>query len=290
VELRFARKDKSGFNFEAGQFVRVAVNKIGYLQFHTATISSAPYEDYVTVHFRALGNWTQRLLELADHNDEVDIMLEGPYGSVSVDLQDDKLYPMVLCIAGGVGITPMMSIARQLVHEHKNGRRLSHLRVIWSVRDLPMVDVLALTAAPARCCRNKTDIESSGRDTDDTLATNSDSEELTDLVFRRDIYVTRRSDSTAESGDLELTELDTEVNRQTHQMNYYHNKRPDLGAILQETAEEANSQGVARVAVLVCGPVKLTEEVKALCRQQSAASCGGKGGVIFDVHEELFEY
>jgi predicted ferric reductase len=88
VEIRFRKPE--GFSYHAGQFVQLSVPAIGPLQFHPITISSAPYEEDVTFHVRALGNWSRRLLELAGRKNEARVLLEGPYGSLSIDLADDQ--------------------------------------------------------------------------------------------------------------------------------------------------------------------------------------------------------
>jgi len=78
---------------------------VGVLQFHPVTISSAPYEKYATLHIRALGGWSTALVELAGHTQETSILVEGPYGNLSFGVADDRTYPVVLCISGGIGVT-----------------------------------------------------------------------------------------------------------------------------------------------------------------------------------------
>jgi Ferric reductase NAD binding domain len=51
----------------------------------------------------------------------VHVLLEGPYGSLAMNLWNDK-YPIVVLIAGGIGVTPISSLTRQLLHEHQHER------------------------------------------------------------------------------------------------------------------------------------------------------------------------
>jgi ferredoxin-NADP reductase len=49
-----------------------------------------------------------------------------------------------MCVSGGIGVTPNLSVARQLLHEHSKGhRKLSKLHFVWTVRDLGMVREIA---------------------------------------------------------------------------------------------------------------------------------------------------
>ena len=96
----------------------------------------------VTLHVHVLGDWSNRLAELAKSKDEVRVLIEGPYGSLSVDVSDDCGYQMVLRVSGGIDVTHCQSVAKSLIHEHKYGRRLKHLRFVWAVRDLSMLAVM----------------------------------------------------------------------------------------------------------------------------------------------------
>ena len=101
VEIRFQRT----FSFQPGQFVQVCVPAVAPLQFHPITISSAPFEKEVTLHIRGKSGWTKALVDLSDNAKDISILLEGTYGNLSMDIADDKAYPVVLCIAGGIGVT-----------------------------------------------------------------------------------------------------------------------------------------------------------------------------------------
>jgi dual oxidase len=101
VEVRFRRT----FAFEAGQFVQINIPAVGATQFHPVTLSSAPFQKEAVLHIRALGGWSKALVKLAENTPEVNMLVEGPYGNLSVDVKDDQLYPVVLCISGGIGVT-----------------------------------------------------------------------------------------------------------------------------------------------------------------------------------------
>ena len=106
VSLRERREHfRRTFSFQPGQFVQVSVPSVALLQYHPITISSAPYEKDVTLHIRGTFGWAKALVDLADRKNEISVLLEGPYGNLSMDIDDDKAYPVVLCIGGGIGVT-----------------------------------------------------------------------------------------------------------------------------------------------------------------------------------------
>jgi NAD(P)H-flavin reductase len=180
VELSFGKK---ALQYSAGQYMRVAIMETGQpIMFHPLTLSSAPYEQSITVHFRpsSSGGWTRQVSKLVGRNDDqgkfcsvvqkrnegplssqannnnnysrttVHVLLEGPYGGLSMNLWDDDpyRYPVVILIAGGIGMTPIRSITRQLLHEQQHdhagsgSRRM--IRVVWVVRDVALVEALPL--------------------------------------------------------------------------------------------------------------------------------------------------
>jgi hypothetical protein len=49
---------KENINPKAGQYIFISCPEISYLQYHPFTLTSAPEEDYVSVHMRIVGDWT----------------------------------------------------------------------------------------------------------------------------------------------------------------------------------------------------------------------------------------
>jgi predicted ferric reductase len=83
---------KRGLNYSAGQYVFITVPELSYLESHPFSISSSPYEDTVMIHIRVLGDWTKRLYELSNDKNSVDIWIHGPYGALSVDINNSDKY------------------------------------------------------------------------------------------------------------------------------------------------------------------------------------------------------
>lgn len=60
LELQMQKK---GFRMEVGQYVFVNCPAISLLEWHPFTLTSAPEEDFFSIHIRAAGDWTERLID-----------------------------------------------------------------------------------------------------------------------------------------------------------------------------------------------------------------------------------
>ncbi len=100
IELSFPKVE--GFDYNPGQYIYLCLPELSYLEWHPFSISSAPKMKNVTLHIRRSGNWTSSLYKLAEQGKEVDILIEGPYGNLGVDVFGDR-YKMVILFSGGIG-------------------------------------------------------------------------------------------------------------------------------------------------------------------------------------------
>ena len=177
VQISFTKP--SNFSYNAGQFVQVAFPDLSLYAFHPISISSAPHEKVVTLHVRGLGNWSKRLVALAETKDRAPILIEGPYGCVSLDIDDHDRYQMALCVAGGIGVTHCQSVAKSILSEHNRGRKLKQLRFVWAMRDLELPKVME----PLEMSSDLLDI---------VLAASERGDEVSKLV-KTDIFLTKAS-------------------------------------------------------------------------------------------------
>jgi predicted ferric reductase len=106
VEIVLAR-DGNGLRFRPGQFVFVRFAELGG-EAHPFSITSAPDQATVRLVVKALGDHTRALLDLPAGGSAE---LEGPYGTFS---HLALAGPRQVWIAGGIGITPFLSMARSL--------------------------------------------------------------------------------------------------------------------------------------------------------------------------------
>ncbi|KAL1364004.1 hypothetical protein HN51_012160 [Arachis hypogaea] len=126
----------TGFKYKSGQYVFLQCPNISPFEWHPFSITSAPGDEYLSVHIRTVGDWTKELKRVFTENDETlpldsnratlgelvqmeqrrqpKLFLDGPYGAPAQDYQS---YDVLLLIGLGIGATPFISILRNLINE-----------------------------------------------------------------------------------------------------------------------------------------------------------------------------
>jgi len=98
-----------GFAHQAGQNALFTLPSVG--ENRTFTIASAPHEPHLTIATRMRDSAFKRVLKAAAPGLEIEI--DGPAGLMV--LHDDAARPAVF-LAGGIGITPFLAMARDAAH------------------------------------------------------------------------------------------------------------------------------------------------------------------------------
>jgi 3-phenylpropionate/trans-cinnamate dioxygenase ferredoxin reductase subunit len=107
------RRGYRSLEFAPGQFAWLRLNPSIRAQEHPFTIaSSAALGMWAEFTIRHGGDFTRALGQLQPGSP---VWVDGPHGAFSVDLKPST---GLVLIAGGVGITPMMSMLRTLAHRH----------------------------------------------------------------------------------------------------------------------------------------------------------------------------
>ena len=133
-------------------------------QYHSFTLTSAPEEDYVSVHIRCVGDFTRALADtLGCHfdgqdaktsavigvnrvttGDNVDptlrrilprLYIDGPFGSASEDVFK---YEVVALVGAGISVTPFASVLKSIWYRLNYPRKKMRLRKVyffWVCRD-----------------------------------------------------------------------------------------------------------------------------------------------------------
>ena len=52
------------FEYQSGQWLRIACPVLGKSEYHPFTLTSAPHEEHLSLHIRAVGPWTDNLRKL----------------------------------------------------------------------------------------------------------------------------------------------------------------------------------------------------------------------------------
>ena len=158
VEIQF---EKPSFRYKAGQWLFLQVPSVSQYQWHPFTITSCPYDPYVSVHVRQVGDFTKALgdavgagpsqaklyedsavdplamFEIALQNGQQmpELRIDGPYGAPAEDVFDNEI---AILIGTGIGVTPWASILTTLWHL-RNGpnppTRLRRVEFIWVCKD-----------------------------------------------------------------------------------------------------------------------------------------------------------
>ncbi|KAH9328658.1 hypothetical protein KI387_000766 [Taxus chinensis] len=128
-----------GFKYKSGQYMFVNCPAVSQFEWHPFSITSAPGDDYLSVHIRTLGDWTTELRNVfqqiceppmggksgllradnmqGENNPRFPrLLIDGPYGAPA---QDYKKYDVLLLVGLGIGATPFISILKDIVNNMK---------------------------------------------------------------------------------------------------------------------------------------------------------------------------
>ncbi|KAJ8629168.1 hypothetical protein MRB53_022491 [Persea americana] len=134
-----------GFKYESGMYLFVKCPNVSTFEWHPFSITSAPGDDYLSVHIRTSGDWTSELRKKFAEVCEPSVnakmtdltkletslfaedslpqerfprlLIDGPYGAPA---QNYKKYDILLLIGLGIGATPFISILRDLLNHIKS--------------------------------------------------------------------------------------------------------------------------------------------------------------------------
>ncbi|KAI0431101.1 cytochrome b-245 heavy chain subunit beta [Xylaria sp. FL1042] len=156
VEIQF---EKPSFKYKAGQWLFLQVPSLSNYQWHPFTITSCPYDPYVSVHVRQVGDFTRALgdavgaggaqaklyegvdpmgmYEVALQNGQQmpALRIDGPYGAPAEDVFDNEI---AVLIGTGIGVTPWASILKNIWHLRNSPNpptRLRRVEFIWVCKD-----------------------------------------------------------------------------------------------------------------------------------------------------------
>ncbi|MBT2338434.1 MULTISPECIES: 2Fe-2S iron-sulfur cluster-binding protein [Pseudomonas] len=123
--------------FEAGQHlpVRVLLEGQATPSIRTYSVSSAPSDDFLRISVKRSGLVSSHLHEQIRIAHEIEA--RAPQGHFTVEATERR--PLVL-LAAGVGITPLLSMLREVVYQ---GKRINRMRPVWLVQSARTVADLA---------------------------------------------------------------------------------------------------------------------------------------------------
>lgn len=117
---------------------------------HPFSIASAPGAPRVVFLIKREGRWTSRLFAYAANHSQASALIDGPYGSPSIDAESGK-YHVFAFVAGGIGVTALKPGCEYLLAEARRGRPVKRILFVWSVRQ--MSTFTGVTADPGDVLR-----------------------------------------------------------------------------------------------------------------------------------------
>ncbi|KAG5292485.1 NADPH oxidase [Histoplasma ohiense] len=160
---------KENTKTRAGQYIFLCCPEISVWQYHPFTLTSAPEEDFISVHIRCVGDFTKALAKClgcdfenssgekpktgisavvgvgtGTPDDDVDpkirrilprVYIDGPFGSASEDVFK---YEIAVLVGAGIGVTPFASILKSIwyrMNYPQKKTRLSKVYFFWVCRD-----------------------------------------------------------------------------------------------------------------------------------------------------------
>ncbi|XP_057817034.2 probable ferric reduction oxidase 1 [Cryptomeria japonica] len=141
-----------GLKYSSTSAIFLSIPIISRLQWHAFSITSSPsvHEDQISVLIKCQGDWTQQLYNLIydshllkSSSTSLLVAVEGPYGPKSnYFLRYDNL----ILIAGGIGVTPFISILQEIVWQKIHKHSVPKVLLIFVVKkseDLSMLNLIS---------------------------------------------------------------------------------------------------------------------------------------------------
>ncbi|GIJ81634.1 hypothetical protein Asppvi_000133 [Aspergillus pseudoviridinutans] len=258
-----------------GQIAWIQISEVSFLNWHPFTVASAPGDDEAMFLIRGLGGYTRRVHDLAKKNNFEQasiaeapfpwkIRVDGPYG---VSHTQWEAYPVIVLVAGGVGITPGISIASHILRhatgtgENIEGGQPWHVHLLWVIKDEQHVNwcqeelqhLFAMSASPT-----------------------------VQATFDLTIAITGSARLEPRgANDEEFIALEGQTSHNYDGPGELIRGRPNI--VQWFRALRSKRDGLDG-AVNVCGPRSLISMVRT-----AAAELSGRGG-IFHLEEEVFEF
>ena len=139
VQLRLKKPKYYNGYIKSGMYGFLNVGSVSKTEWHPFTFTSGESDEYIEFHFRKVGDWTGKVYDLlkskADDRlptgikDPPRIKVEGPIGASSQGFSD---YSTLVLVGAGIGITPMISVLKQLLVDPGKVKRCYFY---WTVRD-----------------------------------------------------------------------------------------------------------------------------------------------------------
>ncbi|XP_074315681.1 respiratory burst oxidase homolog protein F-like [Silene latifolia] len=291
----------SRFRYKSGQYMFVQCPDVSPFEWHPFSITSSPGDDYLSIHVRKLGDWTEELHRVFRNSCETPVparsgradgtikkrlpklRIDGPYGAPA---QDYRKYDVLLLVGLGIGATPFISILKDLINNIiKKEEEEEKAEDLYPVPDLNMD--FPKQKKPLRTKSAYFYWVTREQGSFDWFKGVMDEVAMLDKrgVVEMHNYLT----SVYEEGDARSA-LITMLAALNHAKNGFdivsgtkvrtHFAKPNWKKVLSKIGSKHPN---ARIGVFYCGAPVLAKELKMLCNEYNQ-----KGATKFEFHKEHF--
>jgi len=279
---------KPSMKYKAGQWLFLNCPSVSRHQWHPFTITSCPFDPYISVHIRQVGDFTRELADAvgagssqAKLYDELDplgmyevalangekmpeIRIDGPYGAPAEDVFDNEV---AVLIGTGIGVTPWAAILKNIWHLRMSPnppRRLRRVEFIWVCKDTTSFEWFQ------------------------ALLSSLEAQSLADAVspahtgpefLRIHTYLTQRLDVDTATNII-LNSVGTEKDPLTELHSRTNFGRPDFDKVLTAIKDGVLNQSYVcefdhskrtDVGVYFCGPNSAARDIKRACKEATVS-------------------
>ncbi|KFY14694.1 hypothetical protein V492_02452 [Pseudogymnoascus sp. VKM F-4246] len=281
MEIQFK---KPSMKYKAGQWLFLQVPSVSRQQWHPFTITSCPFDPYISVHVRQVGDFTRalgdalgagpaqaKLYDGVDPNGMYEVALQngqqmpklridGPYGAPAEDVFDNEI---AVLIGTGIGVTPWAAILKNIWHLRNSPnppKRLRRVEFIWVCKDTTSFEWFQtlLSSLEAQSLDAASVPGSSGTE-----------------FLRIHTYLTQRLDADT-AQNIVLNSVGSDVDPLTELKTRTNFGRPDFHRLLTGMREGIldrtymnGLEGTMRtdVGVYFCGPSVAARSIKKACKE-----------------------
>jgi len=109
----------------------INIPEVSKFEWHPISFSSAPNDPSFMFYVKTLGSWSRSLNAL--NGKKPTIRIDGPYGKLTHDIDN---YDVILLCCGGIGVTPMLSVLRDLNYKiSSRDLDVKKIYLFWTMRD-----------------------------------------------------------------------------------------------------------------------------------------------------------
>ncbi|KAF2100606.1 hypothetical protein NA57DRAFT_37223 [Rhizodiscina lignyota] len=284
VEIQFV---KPSMKYKAGQWLFINCPEVSKYQWHPFTITSCPFDPYISIHVRQVGDFTKALADAVgagsaqakfyDDFDPMgmyevalqfgekmpDIRIDGPYGAPAEDVFENEI---AVLIGTGIGVTPWASILKNIWHLRLSPnppKRLRRVEFIWVCKDTTSFEWF-------QALLSSLEAQSLGAPGQDGVGSE---------FLKIHTYLTQKIDSDT-AQNIVLNSIGTERDPLTELRSRTNFGRPDFtkllcamrdgildGAYMGVDKERGKGEQHAKVGVYFCGPNAAAKEIKRACKR-----------------------